>query len=484
MLRILTLASLALLLPGCIKGGGQTSPNRDGPDPNDVALPDGYRIELVADGLTFPVGITFDDTGIPYVVESGYSYGEVFTTPRVLRIDPATGDRSVIAEGAHPPWNGITHHRGHFYVSEGSQDKPGAILEIDLTGEMREVVSGLPSQGDHHTNGPVIGPDGFLYFGQGTATNSGIVGEDNLMMGWLPRAPEFHDIPCRDVTLTGVNYESDDHLNPNNREKVSTGPYLPFGTAAVVGQVIPGQVPCTGAVMRVQLPSAASHTAGGPFPVELYAWGFRNPFGLAFAPDGSLYVSDNGYDERGERPVFGSGDLLWKVEQGRWYGWPDYSGGRPLENQRFRPPLAELPKTLLQNPPEAPPLASAYLAVHSSSNGMDISRSETFGHVGEAFIAQFGDMSPGVGNVVQPVGFKVVRVDPTRGVVSDFAVNDAKANGPASYLNSGGLERPVAARFSPNGNTLWVVDFGVMTIGNEGPEPRQNTGRIWRIVHE
>ena len=37
------------------------------------------------------------------------------------------------------------------------------------------LVSNLPSFGDHHTDGPVIGPDGWLYFGQGTASNAGIV---------------------------------------------------------------------------------------------------------------------------------------------------------------------------------------------------------------------------------------------------------------------------------------------------------------------
>ena len=42
-------------------------------EPVDVALPEGYRIELVAEGLTFPTGVTFDDHGSVYVVEAGYS---------------------------------------------------------------------------------------------------------------------------------------------------------------------------------------------------------------------------------------------------------------------------------------------------------------------------------------------------------------------------------------------------------------------------
>jgi hypothetical protein len=45
-----------------------------------------YRIEPVATELTFPVGVTFDDKGTAFVVESGCLYGEVWITPRLLRI--------------------------------------------------------------------------------------------------------------------------------------------------------------------------------------------------------------------------------------------------------------------------------------------------------------------------------------------------------------------------------------------------------------
>ena len=46
---------------------------------------------------------------------------------------------------------------------------------------------GLPSRGDHHNNQLTVGPDGKLYFGQGTATNSGVVGLDSFHMGWLAK---------------------------------------------------------------------------------------------------------------------------------------------------------------------------------------------------------------------------------------------------------------------------------------------------------
>jgi glucose/arabinose dehydrogenase len=125
---------------------------------------------------------------------------------------------------------------------------------------------------------------------------------------------------------------------------------------------------------------------------------------------------------------------------------------------------------------------TALFACHSSSDGLDFSRSDKFGHAGEAFVAQFGDQAPVTGKVVGPSGFKVVRVDVSNGIIEEFAVNRGKSNGPASFLKNGGLERPLSVRFSPDGATLYVVDFGVMTMDAKGPTPLKGTGVIWRIT--
>jgi glucose/arabinose dehydrogenase len=215
---------------------------------------------------------------------------------------------------------------------------------------------------------------------------------------------------------------------------------------------------------------------------ELVASGFRNPFGIAFAPDGRLFVTDNAYDERGSRPVFGSGDYLWQVTDGGWYGWPDFAGGRPVDAERFTPPGKKALVSLLADLPAKPPSRpAAEFGVHSSSNGFDFARNPAFGHVGQAFVAQFGDMAPAVGKVLSPVGFKVVRVDPATGVVTDFATN-ADDIGPASAQDGkGGFERPIAARFNPDGDALYVVDYGVLVMKDRKASVRKHTGVLWRI---
>jgi glucose/arabinose dehydrogenase len=221
---------------------------------------------------------------------------------------------------------------------------------------------------------------------------------------------------------------------------------------------------------------------GGGQP-QLVAWGFRNPFGLAFSPTGKLYVTDNGYDDRGSRPVWGVPDVLWEVRRGAWYGWPDFSAGEPLTKEDFKPPGKPQPTFLLEHK-KTPPAPAALLGVHASANSLDFSRSASFGHVGEAFIAFFGDQAPETGKVTNPVGFKVVRVNVQNGAVEDFAVNKGRKTGPASLVGGGGLERPLAARFSPDGSALYVADFGVMTMSKAGPNPARGTGVVWKITRE
>lgn len=467
-----------LMLPGCFafsssEGGGQTDftpPRRINPE--DISLPAGYQIEVVTTGLTFPTGVTVDQKGHLYVIEAGYAYGEVWTTPRLLRIE-SEGGHAILAEGEqNGPWTGVDFHEGSFYVAEGGERAGGRILRITQEGHIFPLIEDLPGMGDHHTNGP-IHRNGWLYWGQGTATNSGIVGSDNADFGWLARYPEFHDIPCQDVTLTGENFSSSHPLH--HQEQALTGAFSPFGRATIPGQTIEGRIPCNGAILRMPL-------AGGT--PELVAWGFRNPFGLTFSSDGRLYVTDNSYDVRGSRPVFGAGDLLWEVQNGAWYGWPDFHGRQRLNDQhRYDPPGGPPVTPLLHQHPQVPPAPVAIFGVHSSSNGLDFSTNPDFGFAGQVFVAQFGDQAPGTGKVLAPVGFRIVRVDPKTGAIHPFAANKGTTNGPASWLGSGGLERPVAVKFAPDGMTLYVVDFGVMTMTEHGPVPHKGTGVLWRITH-
>lgn len=195
--------------------------------------------------------------------------------------------------------------------------------------------------------------------GQGTVTNSGVVGVDNYLFGWLKARPQNHETPCRDVTLTGENFESENPLTEAS-DRATTGAFKPFGTPSTAGEVIRGNVKCGGSIVRF-------NADGSGF--ELVAWGLRNPFGVQFDRSGQLWTTNHGADVRGSRNIFNDPDYLIRVEQGGWYGFPDYFDGRPVTDARFNPPEKPKPTFLLRDHPARAPIFATFSS-HAGANGL------------------------------------------------------------------------------------------------------------------
>jgi glucose/arabinose dehydrogenase len=423
----------------------------------DLVAPAGYTVEIVANRLSFASAVEVAFDGTIYVAEAGYSYGNVRAPARVLRV-ANDGSTEVVAEGFEGPVAGLAllDDRTLFVVHRGT------VSRIDLpTGARTDIVTGLPAGGDHYTENAAIGPDGRLYFTQGTVTNTGVVGLDNYFFGWLPNAPTLHEIPCRDYTLTGQNFTTGNPLTASPTDTVTTGAFVPFGTPTVEGQVIRGSERCSGAVYRVMRDGSG---------LEVYADGLRNPYGLAFHPDGRLFATENGPDSRGSRPIEAP-DNLYEIREGGWYGFPDYYGGVPVtevptEGQRFERVLAS-----------PPPLATRPLAqfpVHSAATGLDFSSNASFAPVGTAFVALLGDLTPPTaGGEIERTGRYVATVSPT-GVLTPFLTSGNYADGEA-FL------RPTDATFSEDGQTLYVTHFGELRAVPGGILPTPGTGALLRI---
>lgn len=425
----------------------------------EYTLENGYRLEKVVDGLTFPTVITFDNQENMYLAEAGYAYGAKPGEGRILKVD-SNGEKKVVAEGFAGPVTGLTWHKGYFYIAEGGTGKKadpgcGKITRVSSDGTKKTLVSELRSCGDHFTGDVKVGPDNKLYFTVGTATNSGVVGTDNL--SWVKQNPQFHDTPARDYVLKGRNFLSKNPLDPES-EIAETGAFKPFGVPSKEGEVIKGNLYANGVIYRANLDGSN---------LQVYADGFRNPFGLVFSPDGKMYVTDNGADHRGNRPINHDWDNFWEVKENGWYGWPDFFSGLPATNPRFHEEGGPKLGFLLKNHPKLATQPIVRFEPHSSSDKFSFSTNRNFGFVGEAFVGQLGGMGG-------KSGLKVVRVNLETGQIRDF------------YVNKKGLElkdapkRPVAAIFNPKGNALYVVDFGLM-----GPrEKSEGTGSLWRIVKE
>lgn len=370
----------------------------------------------------------------------------------------------VIAEGFNPPLTGITWHEGDIYVAHR-----GTVTVIKPDGTKVDILTGLPSLGDHHNNKIEFGPDGKMYFGQGTATNSGVVGKDN--MGWTLKSPFFHDYPGAPVMLRGLNFMTDNPLSQSTNDQSMTGAFSPFGVPSYPSEVVKGITKASGSILRAN-PDGSN--------LELVAWGLRNPFRIRFDSSFRLYSTNHGIDVRGSRPVDNSPDEFHLIRPGAWYGWPDYTGGMPVTLPQFKPDNEPQPVFLMQYHPMVPVPPLANFTPHAAIMGFDFNANPDFGRVGDIYIAEFGSEAPETtgGKPLPQVGHRVSVIDKDTYQITTFAIN--KSGYPASNDGGGGFERPIDVVFGLAGE-MYVVDFGL----NKGDEPDEylpNTGVIWRIM--
>jgi glucose/arabinose dehydrogenase len=471
------------------------------PRPSAAAaqVPPGYRVEVVMTDLTYPTSVAFDDRGNLYVAEAGYAYGDPVAPARILRVSP-DGGMAIVAEQLGGPINDILWHNGRLYISHF-----GKISVRQPDGRVRDLVTDLPVSGGHQNNQMSVGPDGKLYFGLGTVTNSGVVGLDNAypfmsLLLW----PDMRDVPAKDIRLRGETFLTPQPNNvmarqgrlvslwrnlsyamasifsrdPDRSMLVRTGAFQPFGTSDK--RKIRGQVKANGTVLRMN-PDGSD--------LEVYAWGLRNPYGVMWGPDGRLYASENAFDERGSRPIANAEDNIWVIRQDAWYGWPDYSSGIPVTDPRFRSERGPAPEFLLaEHPPVEKPLLTR--PKHAGLTKLDFSRSREFGFEGQMFLGEFGAGVPITGADKVKAGHQVVRIDTETGEVEVFFTARQAALGPegAEYISTAAPKHPVGVRFSPDGSALYVVDIGAISpfLAGAGPFPRAfpGTGVIWRISRE
>jgi len=449
-------------------------PRIPSPNPAAAEVPAGYRAEIVASGLTCPSSIEFDDEGILYVAEAGYALGDQSAPARVMRIQP-DGRIELVADQLNPPVTDLLWYKGRLYISHRGK------VSVLAGNRVVDIVTGLPSQGDFQNNQLSAGPDGKLYLGQGTASNSGVVGADNFAYGWLGRHPAVHDLSARPVELRETTFLS---LNPfrftrsSEKNTVETGPFQPFGKSG--GTRVQATPKANGTILRFN-PDGSE--------IEMYAWGLRNPFGVNWGPDGILYASEDSYDERGSRPIANAPDAIWQIKREAWYGFPDYAAGIPVTDPRFRPASGGAVDFILKWHPRQVEQPLVRLPPHSGVAKIDFSRSSQFGFEGQMFVAEVGDLQPITGRGKGHPGFQVCRVDPLTGDSATFFRTrpDALGTPGMEYVNTAGPKRPVDVRFSREGDALYVADLGSMMVGTGATpmaHPFASSGVIWRISRD
>jgi glucose/arabinose dehydrogenase len=321
-------------------------------NPSAIQVPPGYEVQVVAQGLDYPTDITFGPRGEIYVSEAGgHTYGtkpEEAPEARILQILP-NGEHRVVyqktvpmevlrrtkfgkpvpAEGIVPPLVGVTFNPRNGLLYVASRQRYATLNP--QTGEWRAIIDGLPSWGEFLNTKPIFDRNGRMWFVQSSQGNSGTIETHWIKLVDIFNKPDAREIPCEDVTVTGVDYFVKDKLETlfPGQDSIRAEVYVPLGVNTQPGQTLEGQFWCNGAVYRTN--------ADGSNP-ERVAWGFRSVFGLRFSPAGRLIVTQNSGNIMTPRPIYDDWETILEVQEGRWFGWPDYYSGLPITDNRFRRP--------------------------------------------------------------------------------------------------------------------------------------------------
>jgi len=540
----------------------------------DIVVPTGFKISVFATSLNFPTGIAFrgDSRNFQvYVLESGHGIpsrcneqgsfpgGEFAAnnpfTPDILvfnqngkLIRGPIGKPTASGDGFQPAGPAIDiafehgFQGGRLFATDsnqathaGGQNNSSRIIIVNpITGSVTPFIANLPT-GDHPSE-QLAFKDGWIYWSQGSTTNSGVVGLDN------GSGTNQSDIPCQDITLSNNVFDSGNGVftsgySPFNVQQ--PGATIPAFFNSFTGQVRQGV--CDGAILRAQLSNSNN--------IQAFSWGYRNGYAIRFPPKdhplaGGILVGEDGADERGARPSNGAPDALHLGIQNPdgspdYHGWPDRYGFLPTSQAVFNPlggpsddlcvPDSSNPPTLctpaslaliqqedvpirdvLAGPPQPITSPIAIEAADSSFTGIDF--------VPDAFVT--GPVKPGavlytlegdfgfspanatapanstepaqeVGHEVKLINFNQLPGTPLALRIQRFAHNNTFEQAFPDGLR--GFNRPTNVRFGPDG-CAYVADYGAVRDNGQSDSAARwldsadaplvqfpGTGVIWKI---
>lgn len=134
----------------------------------DVTVPDGFQVNIFAEGLSGPRFMTVGPEGDLYVADRG--------NDRIVALPDADGDGTadeirVVAADIPSP-HSVVYHEGHWYVGITS----GVIRLTDTNGdgvadERTTIIDDLPTSGSHSTRTVEFLPDGRMVVSIGSSCN-------------------------------------------------------------------------------------------------------------------------------------------------------------------------------------------------------------------------------------------------------------------------------------------------------------------------
>lgn len=218
---------------------------------------------------------------------------------------PSDAEVSTVASGLHAPWS-IAFVGDSTLVSERDS---GRILEVAGDGAPREVgrIANATAMGEGGLLG-IAAHDGYLYA-------FFTAGDENRVERYrLSGDPGSRALGRAETILRGIP-----SARNHNGGRIAFGPddmlYVTVGDAGR-RQAAQDRSSLSGKILR--LTPDGRVPADNPFrDSPVYSWGHRNPQGLAWAADGTMYASEFGQDAWDELNV---------ITPGQNYGWPVVEG--------------------------------------------------------------------------------------------------------------------------------------------------------------
>jgi hypothetical protein len=312
-----------------------------------------------------------------------------------IQLITSTGKSNYIYSRAGLNIKSLEYKDNRLYFSSAAE-----ILSYDLISKKTDtLIKDLPNFGDYKDS--IIRIKGNeIYVTIGAATNSGVVGNDNL---WLKENKYVCDIPPFDITLKGLNFG-----NENNSA------FSIYGTKGIKGQLISGHFPGNASIIVYNLNSKQLKT---------YSYGIRNVKGMDFNSQGMIIASVGGMEDRGLRPVKGDCDYIYKIVKGVWYGWPDYSGGDPVTSPRFKGKNNQSILFVLDNHPTTNPPAPIYQ--HKSLNTLS-----------QIAVDKNGNLETKDSTLFYDIGCKTVFNLDTSGIITEVLNFDAGSLSSMKFINN------------------------------------------------
>ncbi|MEG1255648.1 hypothetical protein [Clostridium sp.] len=211
------------------------------------------------------------------------------------------------------------------------------IMSVDITNRsVEECLGSIPNNGDYK-DVMIKSYKEYLFISISSATNSGVVGSDNQ---WLNDNKNIHDISPKDIIL--------------NKNK--NGAFVSVGTSNTENEVIKGEAIGNSSIIIFNTNTKK---------IETFAWGIRNVKGMDIATDGRVFTVVGGMENRGIRAVENDSDYIYEIKKDYWYGFPDFSGGDPLNSPKFQSKSLTVNTPLMAKYPMIPP---APIYEHSDLN--------------------------------------------------------------------------------------------------------------------